>query len=93
MDENPLTTGKHKVKVRYFPDARTDDMYDYMKSILWKLPDYIILHIGTNDVFNNTSGEILDKLFKLKTYIRKELAKNQVTILIKIKRHDHGKAS
>ena len=25
-DENRLKTGKHKVKVRYFPDARTDDI-------------------------------------------------------------------
>ena len=93
MDENRLTTGKHKVKVRYFPGDHTDNMYDYMKSILCKLLDYIILHFETNDVFNNASGEILDKFFKLKTYIQKELAKNQITILITIKRHDHGEAS
>ena len=82
-----------KVKVRYFVGGRTDDMYDYMKPLLRKLPDYIILHIGTNDAVNNTSREILDKILKLKTYIQKELPKCQITISTPIKRHDHGKAS
>ena len=80
IDENRLSTGKHKAKVRYFPGARTDDMYDYMKAPLRKLPDYIILHIGTNDAVSNTSREILDKILKLKTYIQKELPKCQITI-------------
>ena len=93
IDENRLTNGKHKVKVRYFPGARTDDMYDYMKAPLRKLSDYIILHIGTNDAVSNTSRKILDKILKLKTYIQKELPKCQITISTPIKRHDHGKAS
>ena len=75
IDENRLSTGKHKVKVRYFTGARTDDIYDYMP-LLRKLPDYIILHIGTNDAVKNTSREILDKILKLKTYIQKRLAKS-----------------
>ena len=75
IDENRLTTGKYKVKVRYFPGARTDDMYDYIKALLRKLPDYVILHIRTNDALNSTSREILDKILKLKTYMQKELPK------------------
>ena len=68
-------------------------MYDYMKPLLRKLLDYIILHIGTNDAVNNTSREILDKILKLKTYIQKELPKCQINISTRIKQHDHGKAS
>ena len=64
-----------------------------MKPLLRKLPDYIILHIGTNDAVNNTSREILDKILKLKTYIQKELPKCQITISTPVKRHNHGKAS
>ena len=53
IDEDRLTTGKDKVKVRYVQGARTNNMYeDYMKPLLRKLPDYIILHIGINDVLN-----------------------------------------
>ena len=93
IDENRLKTGKQKVRVRYFPGARTDDMYDYMKPLLQKLPNYIIFHIGTNDALDNTSREILDKILKLETYIQKELPKCIFTISTPIKRHDHGKAS
>ena len=39
IDESRLKTGKNKVKVRYFPGVCTDDMYDYMKPLLRKLPD------------------------------------------------------
>ena len=93
IDENRLTTEKHNIKVRYFSGARTDDMYDYMKPLLRKLPDYIILHTGTNDTLNNTSKEILDKILKLKTNIQKELPKCKITISTPIKRHNHGKTS
>ena len=93
IEENRSKTGKHKVKVKYFPGARTDDMYDYMKPLLWKLPDYNILHIETKDAFDNTSREIFEKILKLKTYIRIELLKCKITISTSVKRHDHGKAS
>ena len=66
IDENHLKSGKHKVRVRYFPGACTDDMYDYMKPLLQELPDYIILHIGTNDALGNTSREFWIKFFSQK---------------------------
>ena len=93
IEENGLKTGKHKVKVKYFPGARTHDMYDYMKALLWKLPDYVILYIDNTNAFDNTSREIFEKILKLKMYIRKELLKCKTTISTPIKRHDHGKAS
>ena len=64
-----------------------------MKPLLRKLLDYITLHIGTNYAISSTSGEILDKILKLNTYIQKELPKCQITISTPIKRHDHRKAS
>ena len=68
-------------------------MYDYMKPLLWKLPDYIILHIGTKGAFDNTSRETFEKNLRLKTYIRKKLPKCKITISTPIKRHDHVKPS
>ena len=41
-------------------------MYDYMKPLLQKLPDYIILNTGPNDALDNTlRDKILDKILKL----------------------------
>ena len=68
-------------------------MYDCMNPQLRKLLDYIILHIETNDSLNNTSREILDKMFKQKTYIQKELPKFQIPISLPIKQQDHGQVS
>ena len=53
---------------RYIPGAHGDDIDDYMKSLLWKLADYIILHIDANNALDNTSREILNKILKLKAY-------------------------
>ena len=88
-----MSTGKHQVKVRSFPGARIDDMYDYMKPLFEKSLNYIILQIGTNYAVNNTWREILDKILKMKTYIQKKLSKCEITISVPIKRHDHGKTS
>ena len=93
IEGHRLKTGKHKVKIKYFPRARIDDMYYYMKPLLWKLPDYIILHIGTKDSFNMHQEKSLKKIIKLKTYIQKELLKYKITISTPVELHDHGKAS
>ena len=99
IGENQLKTGNSKFKVlsrylyRYFPGTCTDNIYDYMKSLLWKLPDYIIMHIRTKDAFDNTPRETFEKNLKLKLYIQKELPKCKITISTPIKRHDHGKTS
>ena len=66
-------------------------MYDFMTPLLWTFPDYIILHIGTNNTLDNTSREILDNILKLKTYMQNELPKCKITISTSIKRHDQGK--
>ena len=68
-------------------------MYDYMKPLLRKLPNYIIWHIGTDDALDNKSTEILDKILKRKTYKQKELPKRKITVSTPVKRHGHGEAS
>ena len=47
-------------------------MHDYMKPPYRKLPEYIILQIGINNTFDNTSREMLGKVLKLKAYRQKE---------------------
>ena len=40
----------NKVVVKSFPGATTEDMEDFIKPIIRKEPDNIIIHVGTNDV-------------------------------------------
>ena len=45
------------------------DMYDLFKPILERNPDYIILHIGTNNASKNTANELLVKILALKSLV------------------------
>ena len=47
--EEKRISGNRSVKVRIFSEATTHDMYDYLKPLLKKNPDNILLHVGTNN--------------------------------------------
>lgn len=40
----------NKMVVKSFPGATTEDMEDFVKPLLRKKPDNVVLHIGTNDL-------------------------------------------
>ena len=40
----------NKVVVKSFPGATTEDMEDFVKPLLRKKPDNVVLHTGTNDL-------------------------------------------
>ena len=54
IDQQRLSVKERIVKVRSFPGATINDMYDYIRPLLKKAPDNVILHVGTNDTPNNT---------------------------------------
>ena len=60
---------KRLVKVRQFLEATITDMYDHLKPILKRLPEFLILHIGTNVTSKYTPGEIVDKVLALKGFV------------------------
>ena len=49
IDEKRISKRDRKVNVKNFPGATIDDMYNYIKPLLKKWPDNIILHVGTNN--------------------------------------------
>ena len=51
--------------MKSFPGANVRDMLDNVKPILRHKPEYIILHVGTNDALNLPPNEILDKILEL----------------------------
>ena len=54
---------KHdNVKVFYFSGERIN-MNHHLMPIIAKQPDYLILHIGTNNVTTNTSRKIIDIIY------------------------------
>ena len=51
---------KHSVGIKCFPGTTVRDMYDYVKPVLRKKPNTIILHVGTNSTANKEASEIIN---------------------------------
>ena len=75
ITENQLSwKRKHNIKVRVFPGATVEEMHDFLKPLMRKSPKNIFLHLGTNDIPNETSRSVLNKLLALKSSIEKPLS-------------------
>ena len=92
LDEKRLSRN-NRVKVRCFSGAKINDMYHYLEPLLQKQPDYVILHVSTNDAIMKTSESILTELLQLKTHIESTLPSCVVIISEPIIRMDNAKAS
>ena len=65
IDETRMSR-KFKVKVRPFPGAKTEDMFHYLVLLLEKIPDYVILHVATNDAMDYEASDIVKKILLVK---------------------------
>ena len=61
------------IKVRSFPGASSNDMKDYIRPLLRKCPDRIVLHVGTNDAIQSSPEEIVQNILSVKLFIEHEL--------------------
>ena len=78
--------------VKYFPGATVGDMSDYIKPVLRRKPDTVILHVGTNITTNKEASEIVNDIDKL-CQEAKEIDPNVEIILSElINREDNAKA-
>ena len=78
--EPGLLSQKRKGKVKSFSGANIRGMHDNIKPILRHKPEYMILHIGTNDALNLPPNEILDKILEFKKKIE-EINKDCIVII------------
>ena len=63
VNERMISRKGRVVKVRHFSGATIKDMYHYLKPILKKCPDNIILHAGTNNAARQKAKTVFDKNF------------------------------
>ena len=87
-----LLNKKHQVKGRCCRGATVEDMFDYVKPILKRKPDYVVLHVGTNNAKDITLWNILDKLLQLKTAALDSDKNCKVILSQSVARMDDGKA-
>ena len=91
VEENRLK--KYNAKVRAFPGAYVDDLYDYLAPLLIKKPSNIILHIGSNDSQYKTAEEIFTEITNLKSHIENILPNAKVFISCPVIRRDNLRAN
>ena len=59
-----------RVKISSFPGCTTEDMHDFIKPLLRKNPDEIILHVGTNSLRScDTPRACADEIIDLATMV------------------------
>ena len=57
------------------------------------MPDYVILHVGTNDAIDYKASAIAKKILQVKQFIKLRVPNCKVIISRLIKRHDNDNAS
>ena len=83
----------HRAKVRSFPGACVDDMYDYLAPLLRKKPAQIILHVGSNDAPLKKADDIAKEIANLKTYIERILPAVKLYLSCPVVRNDDIRAN
>ena len=84
---------KYMAKVRSFPGATVDDMFDYLLPLLKKQPTNIILHVGSNDCpFKGYQG-IVNELMNLRTFIQSVVPGVKIFLSCPVIRTDNSKAN
>ena len=82
-----------KIKVRPFPGAKTEGMFHYLVALLEKVPDYVILYVGTNDAIDYEASDIVKKILLIKEFIKFWVPNCKVISSRLIKGHDNDNAS
>ena len=77
-----LMSRKKHVRVYSFPGATTDEMESFVKPLIARQPDEIIIHIGTNDLSRTSAGQVTDNILKLAAEVKKHGIKCSISSLI-----------
>lgn len=76
-----LSDSQTHVAVKSFSGAKTEDMEDYLKPLIRKEPDELIIHIGTNNIKGNeTPRMVAEHVVNLGLQIQQNSPKTKVTV-------------
>ena len=89
INENTLSR-RYQTKVRSFQRSKIKDLRDFIKPLLKKKPDKIVLVIGTNDMVNEKLPDILKSLKSLIDQILEALPECDVAVSEVIVRSDNA---
>ncbi|CAB3983169.1 Hypothetical predicted protein [Paramuricea clavata] len=79
---------KHNINVQTFSGANVADMRYYVKPAISRSPDYLLLHVGTNDLKRQTPQQIAGSISTLCQEIVKESPNTKIVLSKVITRSD-----
>ena len=80
LQEWRLSDTNNHVVVKSFSGATIEDMEDYLKPVIRKEPESIVLHIGTNDLNKLSPKQVADSITNLGIQINEESPKTTIVI-------------
>ena len=84
-----LSTNDRHVAVKSFSGAQIADMDDYLRPLLRKKPDEIILHVGTNNIRDESPRSVAEGIVNLVTQIQHDSATTHLAISPLLPRSDN----
>ena len=93
MDEHRLSNSSIDVKIHCHGGCTISCLYSHLPKMFRHKPDYILLHIGSNDCTSKISDIILEEYKKLTTYIANELPSAELITSLPIVRADSSRAN
>ena len=75
-----LSSTENHVVVRSFGGATTSDMEDYIKPVIRKEPEKVILHVGINDLKTLSPNRVVEGIANIATQIQQDSLRTEVVI-------------
>ena len=88
-----LSTEDNHVVVKSFAGATTSDMEDYVKPVIRKEPQKLILHVGTNDLKKLPPNRIAEGIANIATQIQEDSPGTEIVISSLLPRSDKPELS
>ncbi len=88
-----MAAGNHNIYVETYRGSNTEAMSHHIRPCVARKPDQIILHVGTNDIRDKQTNEIVNGILEIEEIIKKESPTTNVVISELIHRTDKAEFS
>ena len=86
--QRSITSKPHKVRMETYSGANIAAMKHHIKPCLESKPEKIILHVGTNNLYNKEATEIAEGIIEVGQLIKQESRKTEIIISQIVNRTD-----
>ena len=77
-----MSSATNRATVKSFSGATIEDMSDFMKPILRKKPEKVILHIGTNNLRKGDAKSVADGIINLAQSIEQQCPDTEISGIV-----------